>query len=498
MRLTGRKRKQNPFSILTHPLLIIPFILVSSSGLNAEELTLDRALQIAFKNSPAMRDTILRLEMSEQNLMAQQAGLKSRFDLTITPLRLSSNRVFNDLISTYNTQESTRSQARFSITQPIKWTDGTLRIINQFDWTEASSSYTGSIPRSNFNNSLYLSFEQPLFTYNRTKMDIKELELALENAQLNYAIQRLQIERQVTEQFLNLFYSRQSIMIAMEELKNATESYDIIRSKVDAGISAPEEMWQAEITRDNSRASLENLRIQHENALDNFKILLGMNLSELIDVTADVQKKIVPVDLEKAVSHGMTHRMELRQKDIEIQNAMHDLVRAGAQNEFSASLEVSLGLTGTNEKFPQIYQSPNTDRTFAVSLNIPLWDWGQKKHILAATQAQIDTVKLSAEEERKNIELGIRQAFRSLQNLERQIDIAEKNIQNAERTYDINLERYRNGDLSSKDLQFYQLQLSQQRLSLIQALINYKLSLLDLKIRTLWDFEAQQSLVENM
>ena len=205
MRLTGRKRKQNPFSILTHPLLIIPFILVSSSGLNAEELTLDRALQIAFKNSPAMRDTILRLEMSEQNLMAQQAGLKSRFDLTITPLRLSSNRVFNDLISTYNTQESTRSQARFSITQPIKWTDGTLRIINQFDWTEASSSYTGSIPRSNFNNSLYLSFEQPLFTYNRTKMDIKELELALENAQLNYAIQRLQIERQVTEQFLNLF-----------------------------------------------------------------------------------------------------------------------------------------------------------------------------------------------------------------------------------------------------------------------------------------------------
>jgi outer membrane protein TolC len=83
-------------------------------------------------------------------------------------------------------------------------------------------------------------------------------------------------------------------------------------------------------------------------------------------------------------------------------------------------------------------------------------------------------------------------------NQKRQIEIAEKSITNAELTYDINLERYRNGDLSSKDLQFYQLQLSQQRLSLVQALINNRLALLDLKIRTLWDFETNQSILDEL
>jgi outer membrane protein TolC len=177
---------------------------------------------------------------------------------------------------------------------------------------------------------------------------------------------------------------------------------------------------------------------------------------------------------------------------------MHDLIRAGAENEFKASLDLSFGLTGTDKQFNGIYDSPNTDRLIALTLDIPLFDWGQKKHNLAATRAQIETVKLSAEEEIKSIKAEIREAYRNLLNQKRQIEIAEKSIKNAELTYDINLERYRNGDLSSKDLQFYQLQLSEQRLSLVQALINNKLALLDLKIRTLWNFETNRSILDEI
>jgi outer membrane protein TolC len=61
-------------------------------------------------------------------------------------------------------------------------------------------------------------------------------------------------------------------------------------------------------------------------------------------------------------------------------------------------------------------------------------------------------------------------------------------VANARRTYEINLERYRNGDLSSKDIEFYQTQLSREQLSEVNALISYQLYLLDLKIRALYDF----------
>jgi len=487
------KKKRRLISVLCLALILGAGVLAGG-----EELTLEMALNIAFQNSPAIRQASLQLEVSERNLWAQQAGLKSQFSLSVTPYRTSSNRVFSELTSSYNTQTQTRSSSAFTIRQPIKWTDAELRVTDQFSWQEASSSFAGGEKQTAFSNSLTVSLSQPLFTYNRTKMQIRELELSLENTKLAYAIQKLQIERQVTQQFLNLYYSRMSIQISQEEYKNAMESLNIIQDKVDAGISAPEELYQADITKDNSLASLENKLMQHENSLDAFKILLGLELEDLIDVSADIQKTIVEVDLEKAIAHGLENRMELRQMDIEIQRAMHDLIVAGAENEFEASLNLSFGLTGTDPQFANIYGSPNTDRLIALTLDIPLFDWGQKKHHLAATRAQIETVKLSAEEEIKSIKTEIREAYRNLMNQKRQIEIAEKSIKNAELTYAINLERYRNGDLSSKDLQFYQLQLSQQKLSLVQALINNKVALLDLKIRTLWDFENNRSVLDDL
>ncbi|MCJ7579089.1 MAG: TolC family protein, partial [Candidatus Aminicenantes bacterium] len=420
----------------------------------------------------------------------------SQFNLTLTPYQYSNVKVFNELTSKYNVQELSKSEARLTVTQPIKWTDGELTLTNRFGWQEASSSFTGSVKDSTFNNSLFLTLSQPIFTYNRLKMQITELELALENAQLSFAIQKLQIERSVTQQFLSLFYSWRSLEIAKQQLVNATESYQIIESKVEAGISAPEELYQADLSRFNSQASVQNLQMQYENSQDNFKILLGLPLENELIIVADIRKSLVDVDLVKAIDHGLAFRMELRQNDIAIQNALHALIRAGAQNEFKGSVEATLGLTGTDPGFGKIYDSPNVDQVVSVSLNIPLFDWGRKKHMLAASQTQIDSQRLSAGEEIKNIKLEIREAHRSLQNQKTQIEIAEKNVINAQRTYEINLERYKGGDLSAYDMQIYQLQLTQEQLDEVQALINYKLALLDLKIRTLWDFENNLSVID--
>ena len=82
-----------------------------------------------------------------------------------------------------------------------------------------------------------------------------------------------------------------------------------------------------------------------------------------------------------------------------------------------------------------------------------------------------------------------------MQNQTIQIEIARQNVRNAELTYDINLERYKNGDLTSMDLNLYQTQLSEQKLGLVEALINYKLALLDLKIKSLWDFEKNRAVL---
>ncbi|MCU0640374.1 MAG: TolC family protein, partial [Candidatus Krumholzibacteria bacterium] len=128
-------------------------------------LTLEDALGIAMEKSPRIKHSKLNLERSEASLTAANARLKSKFSLAVTPIEYTNYTRFNDLFSTWYTQESTSSFGTFRIDQPIQWTDGTLSLINTFSWKDSYSEYNDESSETNSNDH-YINFHQPLFTYN--------------------------------------------------------------------------------------------------------------------------------------------------------------------------------------------------------------------------------------------------------------------------------------------------------------------------------------------
>jgi len=145
-----------------------------------------------------------------------------------------------------------------------------------------------------------------------------------------------------------------------------------------------------------------------------------------------------------------------------------------------------------------IYDSPEKNQQFRLSFEIPLWDWGEKESELEARRARLNSRKLDMEGLREDILIEIRQVYRNLKNQEVRIRIADKNVKNSQLTYDINLERYRNGNLTSKDLNDYQNQLAREKNSRVSALIQYQLYLLEMKIRSLWDFENRCAVTQEI
>ncbi|MCK5146137.1 TolC family protein [bacterium] len=470
-------------------------IMLFTVSLSAQQvITLEQALEISRKNSPDIRQTEYNLIRSQENLNAQKAALKSRFSLSVTPFDYKNDRTFVDLYSQWNTYESKRSYGTFAVSQPIALTDGNLSLMNTFTWSDVYSEFT-DVRNESFNNNLYLQYTQPFFTYNRTKLAMRELVMDLENTKLAFAIQQLALERQVADAFYAVYRSRMSLAIAKEELENQRQSHEIIKNKVEAGLSAKEELYQAELNLATSESNVYNQEVALENGLDQFKRLIGMSLFDEIEVLTDISHQPVELNLQNALDHGIMNRMELRQRQINIESALFSLTRTKAQNEFRGDITLAYGLIGTDSEFNTMYDNPTKNQKFSLSFNIPLFDWGEKKARIKASEATIHSRELSMENEKNNIIISIRQVYRSLLNLENQIEIAEQNERNAQLTYDINLERYRNGDLTSMDLSLFQNQLSQKKLNFIQALINYKLELLNMKIQSLWDFEKQQSVV---
>lgn len=473
------------FAILL--LIIHSFTAFAQSG-----LTLEQSLKVAEENSPAMKRTRLNLIRSQENLNAQNAALKSNFSLSVNPLSYRQDRSFNDLISAWNTTKTTESYGVFTVSQPILLTDARVSLLNKFGYVDSYSEYSNNTNKG-FSNSLSLNLSQPIFTYNRTRLQLKELQLAHENAQLNYAIQLLSLERQVTMSFYNVYQKQQSLEIDRQAYENMQKSYEIIKNKVDAGLSAREEVFQAELNLASSKSAFENSQVSFENAKDEFKILIGISLYDDILVLPNIEVDTVGIDVAFAIDQGLANRMEIRQSQISLETSQFDLITTKALNEFKGQLDLSVGLFGDNEKLGNLYENPTDNESVSLSLTIPLWDWGERKSRIKASEATIESSKISLEEEQNDIILNIRQVCRNLINLKNQIEIARQNVNNAQLTYDLNLEKYRNGDLTGMDLNIYQNQLSEQQISYTNSLISYKLELLNLKIQTLYDFEKNVS-----
>ena len=380
--------------------------LLTLSGLYSahaqEVLTLEKALNTAFEHSPSLIQSKLSLEQRQLNLKAQDASLKSQFSLDVTPFRYTRNNQYDNFNSKWYANETKMSSASFGITQPIKWTDGTISLYNDFSWQDASNRTSGG-NNTSFNHNLSLRISQPLFTYNRTKMQLKELEYALENAKISYALQQLSIEKNVTSQFYDVYQKQKDLNISRDEYNNQKQNYDIIKNKVEAGLLAKEELYQAEVNLANSESTVYSKEISFENAKDNFKLLLGMSLDEDIAILFDNNIPTVDVNINDAVKYALDQRMEIRQKQITLEQDVFSIIRTKAESEFKGDLSVRVGMDALAGKVKNMYDKPTDNEEVGVTLTIPIFDWGAKKAKVKSSQLAMESDEISLEEQKKRL-----------------------------------------------------------------------------------------------
>ena len=187
-------------------------------------MTIEQALDIAEENNPDLKAAKLNLERYQHNLVAQRASLKSRFSLDLNPVNYSKSRRFDNRLSQWYTNETLNTSGTFMVSQPILMTDGEISLINTFGWQDNKSTVEGRDNRNRaFSNDLYLRLNQPIFTYNRRKMELQQIEFDYENAGIRYALQRLNTERSITNQFYAV------VKLLGEELENTKASLRLFK-----------------------------------------------------------------------------------------------------------------------------------------------------------------------------------------------------------------------------------------------------------------------------
>ncbi len=495
-------------------IILVSFLIFSGSfisyGQTKRVLTLDEAINIALKQSytvKSFREDVIR---SSENYRSQKANFRpyANFNVQTPSFTENVNATYTPgEVPSYESRGNLQYQTSFDFNYVIP-TGGTFTLSSYLNRTRNDVYVSGAKVQSNKAlTDLRLGFQQPIFTANTLKEGLKQAEYSYERSVKGYNRTERDIIFNVTSAFFNLYRAVRQLEIYKDRMSNSLEAYNLAKLKFEAGIIPEVQALQLEVDKAQSEANYIGAQNTLEGEKDNFKQLIGLDLNEDIEVTANVEYKPFEMDLDKAIQEGLKNRSEVRETTLDVELSKISVAQRRRQREFKGNVNLYYDFTGVgssgitwNDLFRDSFtdfnkRPPNMGITLTFSY--PILDWGRNDGRVQAALSTLRDTELGLENLKVTIEKEIRDVVRNVKDSENRLNILKISQDVAQKSYDISKGRFDNGDITSQELARDQDALTNAQLSYLTAFITYQRNVADLKRKTMWDFEKNESYLKD-
>src|SRR5512145_743217 len=208
-------------------------------GLLAQDtlyLTCPDAISIALGESYSMHSYEVERQAMQHYFSYYKAMFKPRLDLVLnTPLWQESLTTIEQAngLPVYNSTGSLQAGGNLKFTYVLP-TGGDLSLSGNMYRENLSTilaSTSSKLQTDQFYSYVGLILNQPIFTKNTLRENLREAEYRLQRSEHFYTRAQMNIVYQVTQEFYLLYRHRKQVEIAMEKLRNSEESFRIARLK---------------------------------------------------------------------------------------------------------------------------------------------------------------------------------------------------------------------------------------------------------------------------
>ncbi len=339
---------------------------------------------------------------------------------------------------------------------------------------EAPDPLTGQLVKQSFKASFRNEFSmsavlrQTLFSY--------EVGMAIQAARYFDQMTRLIYERtlqevhvQVKTAFYGALLAREVYNVARDSEESARENYENLKYKYDAGAISEFELLQAEVRWQSSIPQTYRAEQEYQTALNNLKVLVGLPVSEPIQLVGTLQgfpelpKEFSAENAKSARAdyNALIWEKKLREKNVSAQKA-----------DFFPSLEgqFSYVYTASSDEFK--LEQENDNFIIGLNLRIPIFSGGARVANVRRAAADVDRVKTRIAMAEDNIAVELTNLELQMKEAMQRIKANAKAVQTATRAFDIAKTRSENGLAT-------QVELKDSRVALDQARVNYYAAIYD-------------------
>ncbi|GEM_PF-537681 len=357
---------------------------------------------------------------------------------------------------------------------------------------ERTRSTSGSGPGGGsltYENSGELRLDQPLLRgagFDVGTANLRSSRLSQISQQITYRLAERNTVLTVVQQYFRLLQAAQDLRVSREAIAEKHRFLEETRVRYEKGRVAESAILRAELQVLQEEESAVRLRQTFNDRLENLALTLGLEPGTSLsvqDVTADLARRgrVKIPSLEEAITVGMSHRLELLQSQISIEQAAISL--AVARKNVLPDLNFTAGAS-----------TSDTDRTLGGStdfednawdtgleLRIPLPNIGRREALRRAALS-LDKSRTNRLSRERDITQEIKSAHRAVKTSESGLAILERTVEQARKNLELVNGQFEVGFVTILDVRQAQDDLFANESSLNTTLLNYQISIAQLYV----------------
>ena len=286
----------------------------------------------------------------------------------------------------------------------------------------------------------------------------------------------------VVEAYYGLALAGAQLTAAEGNLSAAEEFERITSLLLSGGEVARVDLTRAQLQTLSRRDELERARVNDEIAAGSLRVLVGYDFTRPISTTDLTLGLPNDSEYQQFKVEDVRRRPEFAQLEQQLLAARAETKIARAERLPSLSYSINGGFDTDSLKGPRLKE--HTGVSAAISLTIPIFDWGVSRSKEQQARLQIQV----AENERRIAERGFTQQFYAARaqaaNAAARVALAREGVNKAQDNVTASIARYRAGEAQIVEVTEAQTTLVTQRSALYQAIFDYQVALARLKQAT--------------
>jgi outer membrane protein len=437
-------------------------------------ISLEQAIDIAVNRSQEVRLAQSQVRLAEAQVGTARAGAFPQLDA-----RIGYTRTFASPFS---------GGGGFTLPDSLRFEpDTTAPLAERVRYLERRAptaalgglgSLFGDLPFGQENSyTAVLTGSQPLYSGGRVGAGLRIAREFLDAARLNLQEQTADIELQVRSAYYRARLAQELVGISQAALDQAQRFLRSERLRREAGTGSELDVLRAEVSVANLQPQLIEATNAAEVATLDLKRLIDVPLARPIALTTtlDVPQQLAGIDSALGSTEMLSRRAAIaaQERQVAIREAQVRLARSGYLPSVSLTVNAGRQIFPTSPfRFDQEWRN---DVNAGISVSIPIFHGGRTRAEVAQAQVAVEQERLRLAQLRESVQLSYQRALGERERSRSSIAARQLTVQQAQRVYDLTVLRYEQGLAS-------QLEVSEARLSLLQARTNLAQAVADFHV----------------